>query len=50
MAAKELKKIEEIRNFDQAIVDAMNAAHKAGLSIDDIKTTLERWVSLMEIE
>jgi hypothetical protein len=50
MAAKEMKRIEANAALTDAIAQAIRAAHEAGLSADDVRTTLERFVSLLEEE
>jgi hypothetical protein len=50
MAAKEIKRIDANLNLTNAIAQAIKAAHEAGLSSDDVKSTLERFTSLHEKE
>jgi hypothetical protein len=48
VATKEIKRIEA--NLTNAIVQAIKAAHEAGLSSDDVKATLEGFTTLLEEE
>ena len=50
MAAKEIKRLTGNLDLTNAIADAIKAAHEAGLSADDVRTTLERFASLLEEE
>jgi hypothetical protein len=50
MAAKEIKRLDANLHLTAALYDAIKAGHAEGLSTDDIKAQLERFVSLMEEE
>lgn len=50
MAAKEIKRLTGNLELTNAIAEAIKAAHEAGLSSDDVKAALERFVSLLEEE
>jgi UDP-N-acetylmuramyl pentapeptide synthase len=50
MAAKEIKRLTGNLALTNAIALAIQIAHEAGLSADDVKATLERFATLLEEE
>jgi hypothetical protein len=50
MAAKEMKKLTAASELTSEITAAIQKAHEAGLSADDVRASLERIVSLLDEE
>jgi hypothetical protein len=50
MAAKELKRLDANGTLGQSILEAIKKAHEGGLSTDDVKATLQRYLDILEEE